>query len=850
MHYLVACTITGCRRLLLNHVRQITITPTTAIQLILGRNGSGKSSMLRELTPLPSESVAYIKGGSKTIVYMCDGLKITCTSRMEDKMSHSFDIDGEEKNPGGTEKVQRELVEKYFKITGVIHELQFGEERFSRMSPSKRREWFTRMCDTDYSFAISAFEQLKDQANTLKRAGDLNKKNLVTERAKIMSEAEEKKLELDVGELLAELAILTAERMPLGTSSKHHLDERSRALKSLDDIAMRLLRTRVVVPLEYTDGPIVRDDWGQPKRVSFKSIAEIDSEIDRLKHVVTGHQTTAINLNEQFDQYQKQMDILSKTGPEGVEGLTKQIDELHYKIAVLNRSRRFGLVFEDAKAAMATYESIEVDFIAAVRELPENADRRYGRSKMAELQSKLMGIVDTRNAQATQLQRLEAKREHADHHRGKDKHTCPSCHHSWIVGINEDEYQALVNEIVDTRREFNASEKAFAEVSESVKTMEAYFTQYREVMNFTKSVYLKPFWDHLQINQLLLEAPAEAATMMGSLRSDIEAALAIEDHLAQIENIKQLRLRAAEAGDASMAEVQKRLDEVSDRLGVVTGALSKVQSAVSNYSDYRRQLSACIEMGAEVERYQAMADSCNLEHIEALRREAVLRCIDYVEGSLALKQESLRAVKMQRGIVEALEKQVKHLERQEVAAKTMVKALSPTHGLIAEGLLGFIRNYVGRMNSFINRIWTYPLQIVPTGYDNEEGEQSSELDYKFKVIVERDNNVIPDVSKGSDGMTEIIDLAFKITGLESLGIADAPLILDEIGRPLDEEHRFNLIAEIKTMMESGNYPQLFMISHYVANYSSFTNSEICVLDDRNIVIPAGRQINQHVTIVK
>jgi DNA repair exonuclease SbcCD ATPase subunit len=49
----------GYTRLQLKQITEFVYTPTDSIQIIIGTNGSGKSSILEELSPLPADSKYY-----------------------------------------------------------------------------------------------------------------------------------------------------------------------------------------------------------------------------------------------------------------------------------------------------------------------------------------------------------------------------------------------------------------------------------------------------------------------------------------------------------------------------------------------------------------------------------------------------------------------------------------------------------------------------------------------------------------------------------------------------------------------------------------------------------------------
>ena len=82
-----------------------------------------------------------------------------------------------------------------------------------------------------------------------------------------------------------------------------------------------------------------------------------------------------------------------------------------------------------------------------------------------------------------------------------------------------------------------------------------------------------------------------------------------------------------------------------------------------------------------------------------------------------------------------------------------------------------------------------------------------------------------------------------------MGLDDYPLFLDELAPDLDEKHRINIMSFVRSFVESKRCSQLFMVSHYASGYGAFTNAEILVLDDENLLnIP--QVYNEHATIRK
>ena len=164
-------TLKGCYRLELSGIRKITITPDTNVLMILGTNGSGKSSLMDLLSPLPADKNDFDKDGYKEIELLHNDVKYTLRSDFKEG-KHSFynHLTQEELNIGGTITQQTQLVKDYFNYTDKIHRLLTGKDKFTDMSPLKRKEWFTLLCDTDYTYAISVYNKVKEKKRDIEGA--------------------------------------------------------------------------------------------------------------------------------------------------------------------------------------------------------------------------------------------------------------------------------------------------------------------------------------------------------------------------------------------------------------------------------------------------------------------------------------------------------------------------------------------------------------------------------------------------------------------------------------------------------------------------------------------------------
>ena len=343
--------------------------------------------------------------------------------------------------------------------------------------------------------------------------------------------------------------------------------------------------------------------------------------------------------------------------------------------------------------------------------------------------------------------------------------------------------------------------------------------------------------------EYVVRSPRKALSFLTQFHEDLEADILAKQVEIEIDNTRDLIVAAERVGDANLTDTKLRMEECSHIITTLTGELTALKKSLTDYSMYRSQLVEAIELGNKITTLTAQIDQTTKDMIEMLRRETLNHCIRQLQNSLGVKQEALTSATLQKEIIADLEDQVQKLTVEEEAANMLLKCLSPKDGLIAEGLMGFIGNCVGQMNALIRKIWAYPMQIYNCGVIGDSG---AELDYKFPLMVQSKDNVVADIKLGSRGMKEMIDLAFQVLSMRYLGLAEAPLTLDEFGSSFDEAHRSAAMMAIKYLMDTQPFSQLFMVSHYNEFHGSFTNAEVCVICPSNITVPSD--YNKHVVI--
>ena len=125
-----------------NNVELFELNVTNDVLNVIGSNGAGKSSLLRELNPRPATRTDFGAGGYKHIRLIYENVEYVLKSDFSaaDK-PHSFEKEGEELNPSGTTQMQEELVRKVFGYTPQVHAICYGEQGLSSIRVGLRENY-------------------------------------------------------------------------------------------------------------------------------------------------------------------------------------------------------------------------------------------------------------------------------------------------------------------------------------------------------------------------------------------------------------------------------------------------------------------------------------------------------------------------------------------------------------------------------------------------------------------------------------------------------------------------------------------------------------------------------------
>lgn len=820
-------TLNGYYRLLLCNIQRFNYRPASATQLIIGTNGSGKSSLMYELANMIPSSSDYAKGGGKTIRLSHRGSNYVMSSNFQHGNKHSFIRDGEELNDGRTGAAQKELVKKHLGLDKDLVDVLLGtyEGRFTTMSPMKRRDWIMRLSGNDLDYAMSVFDTAKVKLRDAQGAVKHLSKRLSEATENLPSDDSIQRMVNDCAEMQELLTFLMDNRengLPSGSEVMQRIESLNKAI---------ITQSKAILSDTLTPVPGYR----------FTTLDEVKEARHQLEISRATANTLLSEYCEDYSRLTSVVETMVANNMDNVEQLKTELAEQrkNYDDMMVSYAYPELLVLERASELQSATTAIEGTLYEILSEIPEGGQKRYNQqSKDAHLEKRTEYM-----ARLDRLTRDHTKIEHRLSHIEKaETSNCPKCGFIWVPGVETNEKEALLTAMERNANEQRTLRHQLEETNDWLEHYECFRTYIRRLNQLVSTnADLKPLWNAIANEWADGVTPRRAIAAISKWHHALNHSIAMAEVKHRISKLQDALLVLESEQDGRTCHFTQQMKELED------GIRDRTEEVATLYTTYR----AVEKLEKQVDRitrdatqfrltFQTLCQEMEL-YARTLRRDGVNRLIGDYQTQLASLTAALNRARAAETVLEEIKRLRKEALADAEALTVIVKELSPTDGLIADLLRGFIECFVEQMNAVIQQVWTYPMEILPCGMEE------SGLDYKFPVLINGSDRPVPDVSAGSVSQLEIFDFAFKLVVMLYLEMSDYPLFVDELGANMDERHRFNLIGFIKQYVETRRCSQLFMISHYASQHGSFAQAEVCVMDATNL-INRPAVYNQHVTM--
>jgi hypothetical protein len=812
-----------------NHISYLKLNTVEATQLILGSNGSGKSSLLKELTPLPATLADYSKDGNsfKEIIIIHKRSKYILRSQFFSSPKHFFNKDGEEMNLGGTGQVQKDLVFKEFGITPFIHDIFTGKVKFHNMSLAQRREWFSISSKVDYAYAMGVYKSMKEKARDLQGVMRVSQSRLMLETDKLLDGKQEEEMRnqiMALKELELELANMRVNVKPLNDSYAR-LFEVSRGLivNATNELNTLIKKSQSINLVNYKD---------------------IDSELIKCRVELGNNESELNKIAEASDKYTNVLKAMKGANADNINELKLRRDSLSKEVIELNDALILPTRFSSVKEAIGALNSVR-DTLFHIFSNVDEFDPMYTRSNHAlvlenitSAKTRLDFLKETENKLLISIENYKHSKEH-------NKTECPQCKHSWSRGFDENKFQDAINNLNSTRVTIELTKTSIKELeikSNQIAEYAKFYSDYRSIA--ASWPILNPLWEYFAEKSLLHKNPRHIPNIVDKLSNDLPVQLKIQEVEKNLTDINTLINSIGADSVIALDELTSKIEELDNKCYTLNQKHSHLVSCIKDINTYKGIINQTKELKYFLETELKVRNTLINEWGESEKQIILTQILSIIRNDVSSKEKTIMQVDVQRKLVSELTANINNSKDELESLNRLCETLSPSEGLIAKGLKAFINKFISNQNEVIKSIWAYPLEIT---LENDGADDEFSLDYKFGLNVHGVKNA-PDISKGSSGIVEIIDLAFKIVSMQYLDMLDYPLYFDEFGANMDSYHRQAAFSVISNLSVSDNFSQIYIISHHENNYGSLKNVDVSVLCPLNIVLPKNADINKNMVL--
>lgn len=824
MIFITKLVLHRCKRFYLRGIETLEINPSTKTQIILGTNGSGKSSLLRiGFTVMPPVAKDFVKdaGGYKILHCVGNGHEYELRTMFTGKSpEHWFIVDGENLNEGFTGSTQKELIKQHFGMTQDIHDVLTGQLKFTSMGPQQRRDWITRLSSSDFDYVIKLHQRVKKGLSAAGIIINHQSGRLVDEVAKKLGDEEIAHLNqqsLQMREQLAEL--YTQLNVELSRSGYEPLRD-----------GISYLNGRI----EATVDQMLAINLRPPEGCDDTSMGALGEWVDSLRGNHRALYATLQEVSEQHQLIDKQMHEISILDDIDPVQLQQDIEDRQLAVDTLRSELTTGLDIELLGKNAQQVAAVN-DVMTALHSVVPGTGDTYTRDEVYRRQQELQAYQDTYAQGTSRISEIEYRLNHIAncHDVG-----CPNCGHVFKEGVNSNEESEL-QETLRKGQSFKANMEA------KMDSVRSYLADAKDAHDHLHELarlreqypFLAGLWNLFGEHGGVVKG-RELIPVCTKFIRDSEKAIRIAqltyELLPLIEKLNQIK-QMDKSG--SLRELHTNL---TNRIADIQGNINANQRQLGIAERYFRDRKDFENLQDELSTMQAQQESQFTRLVDFTYNEEISALVKKYQVSLAMLETSLTEAEMQAGIVKDITKTLEEAKNEEISLRVLEKLLSPKDGLIAEQILVFINTFIASINNVIASVWGY--NLVLDNIDLEEGE----LDYKFPMYIHNRENMIPDIEFGSDSIIDIINQAFRIVVYKFLQLDGYPLYLDEPARAFDAVHSHNLILSMKELIDDERFSQVFYISHNYEGQNSFPNSQIAVIDDSHVTLK--RVYNEHVII--
>jgi len=846
-------------------IESIHIDAQSIVQILIGDNGSGKSSILRELNPLPAQKSLYHKDGYKELTILHKDSIYKIKSSFEKKSGkHSFIKDDEELNIDGTSTLQTELAGTHLGYTSQVHNCISCKYNICQMSPSERKSLIMNLAPTTPEFIIDMFKYVRSKVREYK-----NNLTLLYTRKQEIENILIPKEEIDL--IIKDKLKLEKSQLDLGNKI-YHIEQQIVNIKSKSDLyvypdvqesisyknAKELKKKTINFILRNkinTDIDIQEQIYGYKNQLEniHKQRLDIVNKGKRIVEELTNFDTSLLTLKEESDISTFQLELkekidtanilLKNIGTNVIIPNEKFTDE---QIAILKEKEKYifdrmipvlddvcnniGVDIENKFMLYGDFSNMyKTPYVSnAYRkaDIEKNLNRiKIEIDKTKELYknipSKPSVILDNcnncgyRNYYSNEISRIDKILENKQNEYKK----------------YEEEYKKICKYLEEEKERILMLERNAGILEDTLKTLQNCFLRLDtdEVIHLlNKDPYM------------LLNAINERLRAIDDINTYIDLNKSISEISAKIKSLEKTNAPTIKILESLYNDKIKERDILRYQLESLNKEYTEIENKISILNTYKSILNEIENKITYMEKYsKSFVYKEYLKFLEetyltALKKEKIEIDNQVFSKSKIIKEQESLQDRLTKEVITLIDQ----IEKKKIIYEYMEDSLSPESGMPKYHLVSFVNALISNANFVISKIWTTPLEIQLI---------SQEEEFNCNFLVKCNNNQITKLENISKGQTAIVNFAFFIALMIALDIKDYPCIFDECDENLDAKHKQNYLEWLKTYIDEGYANQMWIVNHDAALYTGFLYKDIICLRKENVVVPTDINIRSEIT---
>ena len=823
--------------------KHVTIDNLSHVTVISGENACGKSSLLRAISPYPSISTEFEKGGYKKLIYDHAGSIYEISSDFRKSTgAHSFIKDGVELNESGTTDVQNNLVMEHLHYDDVVEKLVTGKFKICDMSKVDRRVLFMETYPSSMGFILDYYKQVSSRLRAINNNIKMLMQRKISLEQQLVSPvilSDYKKERDDLVNAVSKLDLdiytvnkaISAGKQALATIDQALLDTTPSYFqqKCYDIVEMyqQLVQEGVT---HYDDCKV--------------ELTKLQSEIDHIADQIKSYEAEAKDINKELYEYKKYLSSDTET----------QIKECKNKIEIQNRIIK-NTYLDSSIPDISEYELNKLEssytplmdtisYIIQQGIVPYWTDEEYYHTErmLNNYKMKLGSISQELNHLQDELVPVQNRLEKFKT-RSWPKSCTMTCvlrddYKTLIDSVQEryDEIQKRIRDLTEERAGYQVEYDNLSQgydshlpIRDILQKLNGYLTNtsycgyvlknksFIDAMNEDATgVYnrITQVLEHARASKQVKDAKDTLVLLQAKLTS-------LESDSGQAKQLITDTVMKKEAKLNDMIDEIKTLREYKSYLWKEKEQVNTYQNLVNWIDELRKEYDAWKKvyfLKAEISYFSEFLDTIQISKNKINDK---LRELDII-----IKEQDNYLVRLNDEVNPELKK-LKDLQAELAAVESQ---LSPTKGLSHVYIIRYINSVFRLANQFIARVWSYPMALELI----DENDES--FDYSFKLSI-NETSSIKDINIASAGQKSIINLCvmLAICIFRHYG-NDYPIILDEVTVNMSLNHQNSLITFLNELFSDEGLKQIFIVDHCIDVCSSFASiaEMICLSRDFDI----------------